>query len=143
VGHYLASRRALVLLDNCEHVVESASEVAASLLESARNVKILATCREPLGVGGEVTWAVPSLVEADAVDLFTDRARRALPQFKLRDDDRPAVLAICRRLDCLPLANAMHLCRWLSWRRRSSRWVLWKVQRPASRRPPHSPTRES
>ena len=99
VGHYLASRRALVLLDNCEHVVESASEVAASLLDSARNVKILATCREPLGVGGEVTWAVPSLVEADAVDLFTDRARHALPQFKLRDDDRPAMLAICRRLD--------------------------------------------
>src|SRR5215467_7213883 len=107
VGHYLASRHALVLLDNCEHVVESASEVAASLLESARNVKILATSREPLEVGGEVTWAVPPLVEADALDLFTDRARNALPQFKLRDDDRPTVLGICRRLDGLPLPSSL------------------------------------
>ena len=111
VGRYLASRQALVLLDNCEHVVESASEVAASLLESARNVKILATSREPLGVGGEVTWAVPSLAEADAVDLFTDRARHALPRFKLHDDDRPAVLAICRRLDGLPLAIELAAAR--------------------------------
>lgn len=111
VGHYLASRHAFVLLDNCEHVVESASEVAASLLELARSVKILATSREPLEVGGEVTWAVPPFVEADALDLFTDRARNALPQFKLRDDDRPTVLGICRRLDGLPLAIELAAAR--------------------------------
>jgi len=103
-GHYLGARQTLLVLDNCEHVVEAAAEVAASVLASASGVKVVATSREPLGVAGEVTWAVPSMAEADAVELFTDRARQALPQFRLHDDDRKAVLDICRRLDGLPLA---------------------------------------
>jgi len=111
VGHHLADRRALLVLDNCEHVVETAAEVVASILESAPSVKVVATSREPLGVAGEVTWAVPPLIEADAVALFTDRAHQARPQFSLRDDERAAVVDICRRLDGLPLAIELAAAR--------------------------------
>src|SRR6266700_403640 len=111
VGHRLETRQALLVLDNCEHLVEAAAEVAASVLASAPAVKVVATSREPLSVAGEVTWAVPSMAEADAVELFTDRARQALPQFTLHDDDRKAVLDICRRLDGLPLAIELAAAR--------------------------------
>jgi predicted ATPase/DNA-binding CsgD family transcriptional regulator len=110
VGHYLAPRRSLLVIDNCEHVVEAAAEVAASVLEAAPDARIVATSREPLGVAGEVTWGVPPLVEADAVELFTDRARQALPLFT-GDRDRAAVLDICRRLDGLPLAIELAAAR--------------------------------
>jgi len=110
-GRHLGSRHALVVLDNCEHVVTVAAEVATGLLDQAPNLKVLATSREPLGVGGEVTWAVPPMIEADAVELFIDRAQQALPQFKLRAGEREAVLDICRRLDGLPLAIELAAAR--------------------------------
>jgi predicted ATPase/DNA-binding CsgD family transcriptional regulator len=111
VGRYLARRQALLVLDNCEHVVESAAVVTAGLLAAAPAVKIVATSREPLGVGGEVTWAVPPLSEADGVELFSDRARGARPQFRLRVEDADAVRFICRRLDGLPLAIELAAAR--------------------------------
>ncbi len=104
VGRRLAGRTALLVLDNCEHVAEPASEVTAELLAAAPALKVVATSREPLGVGGEVTWAVPPLTEDDAAQLFTDRARLARPKLKLLKEDAAAVLSICRRLDGLPLA---------------------------------------
>ena len=107
----LAVRRALVVLDNCEHVVQSAAEVTAGLLAAAPGLKIIATSREPLEVGGEVTWAVPPLSEADGVELFSDRARRARPRFRLNDADADAVRSICRRLDGLPLAIELAAAR--------------------------------
>ncbi len=110
-GRTFATRVALIVLDNCEHVVETAAEVVTSVLASAQSAKVVTTSREPLGVAGEVTWAVPPLIEADAVELFSDRARLALPQFRLRDDDRKAVLDICRRLDGLPLAIELAAAR--------------------------------
>ena len=111
VGRHLAKRQALVVLDNCEHVVESAAEVGTALLTAAPGLKILATSREPLGVGGEMTWTVPPLSEADALELFADRARQAWPQFNLRDGDIDAVLYICQRLDGLPLAIELAAAR--------------------------------
>src|SRR5713101_2706070 len=111
VGRRLAGRQALLVLDNCEHVVESAAEVAASLLAAAPGLKVVATSREPLGVGGEVMWTVPPLLEADALELFTDRARQASPQFRLRHADGDAVLDICRRLEGLPLAIELAAAR--------------------------------
>jgi len=111
VGRHLAAWRTLVVLDNCEHLVESAAEVAAELLAVAPEVKIVATSREPLDVGGEVTWAVPPLTEADSVELFSDRARRARPEFKLMDEDTEAVRWICRRLAGLPLAIELAAAR--------------------------------
>ena len=103
VGRRLARRQALIVLDNCEHVVEAAAAVTDSLLAAAPALKVVATSREPLAVGGEVTWAVPPLTEGDAVELFTDRARLARPRFKLQAEDAAAARSICRRLDGLPL----------------------------------------
>ncbi len=111
VGRHLAQRRALVMLDNCEHVVESAAQVAAALLAAAPGLKLVATSREPLGVGGEVTWALPPLSEADGVRLFGERARQARPDVRLRDEDAEAVRSICRRLDGLPLAIELAAAR--------------------------------
>ena len=111
VGRFLAPRQALLVLDNCEHVVESAADVGTGLLTAAPGLKILATSREPLGVGGEMTWTVPPLSEADALELFADRARQAWPQFNLRDADIDAVRFICRRLDGLPLAIELAAAR--------------------------------
>ena len=111
IGHHLASRKALLVIDNCEHVVETASEVVASVLVSAPSTKVVATSREPLGVAGEVTWALPPLVEREAVELFTVRAQQARPQFTLSDDERAAVVDICRRLDGLPLAIELAAAR--------------------------------
>ncbi len=111
VGHHLGARQALLVLDNCEHVVETAAAVVASVLMSAPSTKVVTTSRQPLGVAGEVTWAVPPLVEADAVELFNDRARQALPQFRLHDDQRAAVVEICNRLDGLPLAIELAAAR--------------------------------
>ena len=111
VARYLARRQALLVLDNCEHVVESAAEVLADLLAAALALKVVATSREPLGVSGEVTWAVPPLNDEDAVELFTDRARQARPQFQLRLEDADAARSICRRVDSLPLAIELAAAR--------------------------------
>jgi predicted ATPase/DNA-binding CsgD family transcriptional regulator len=111
VGRFLAPREALLVLDNCEHLVESAAEVANALLAAAPGLKVVATSREPLGVGGELTWAVPVLSEVDGVELFTDRARHVRPDFSLRAEDADAVRSICRRLDGLPLAIELAAAR--------------------------------
>jgi predicted ATPase/DNA-binding CsgD family transcriptional regulator len=111
VGRFLSPREALVVLDNCEHVVESAAEATAQLLAAAPALKILSTSRAPLGVGGEVTWSVPPLTDEDGLELFTDRARQARPNFSLRERDIDAVRSICRRLDGLPLAIELAAAR--------------------------------
>jgi predicted ATPase/DNA-binding CsgD family transcriptional regulator/tetratricopeptide (TPR) repeat protein len=111
LGRCLSGRHNLVVLDNCEHVVAAVAAVTARLLDAAPELTILATSREPLGVGGEVTWAVPALGDPDAVALFTDRARLARPEFTLRKSDVAAVQTICRRLDGLPLAIELAAAR--------------------------------
>jgi predicted ATPase/DNA-binding CsgD family transcriptional regulator len=107
----LASWRGLIVLDNCEHVAAAAAELAARLLAAAPDLKIIATSREPLGVGGEMTWAAPTMSEADAVELFIDRARAALPEFTFGPEDAAAVRAICHQLDGLPLAIELAAAR--------------------------------
>jgi len=111
VGRFLAPSHALLVLDNCEHLVESAAAVTNALLATAPGLKVVATSREPLGVGGELTWAVPVLSEVDGVELFTDRARHVRPDFSLRAEDADAVRSICRRLDGLPLAIELAAAR--------------------------------
>ena len=108
---HLVASQALIVLDNCEHVPVAATEVIASVLASAKGVRFVATSREPLGVGGEVTLVVPPMSETDAVDLFIDRARQALPQLRLREADMKAVVDICHRLDGLPLAIELAAAR--------------------------------
>jgi predicted ATPase/class 3 adenylate cyclase/DNA-binding CsgD family transcriptional regulator len=120
----LERRGALVVLDNCEHLVDAVAELAAAVIERCPDVRLLATSREPLGVAGEVTWRTPSLsvppasattadtVGAfDAVELFCRRAGAARPGFGLTDVDAPVVAEICRRLDGLPLAIELAAAR--------------------------------
>ena len=108
---WLASRRALLILDNCEHLVAECASFANALLERCPSLTILATSREPLGVPGEVRWPVSSLGDPDALNLFEARARLVLPDFKVAQPNRETVSAICERLDRLPLAIEMAAAR--------------------------------
>lgn len=100
----LAARRLLLVLDNCEHVVDQVAVQVAALLRAAPGVCVLATSRESLALSGERLWPVPPLGEADAVRLFTARAAAAVPGFAPGPDDTATIAAVCRRLDGIPLA---------------------------------------
>ncbi len=109
---FIRDRHMLVVLDNCEHLLDACSAMCVSLLEAAPRLTVLATSREPLGVTGEATWRVPSLSLAhEAIELFADRARRARPDFNVTDDNVAHVTEICRRLDGVPLAIELAAAR--------------------------------
>ena len=107
----LRERDLLLVLDNCEHLVEACAELASTLLAHCPQLRILATSREPLGVAGERVWPVPPIAEAEAVELFAERAAAVDPSFALHDANRPAVAEICRRLDGIPLAIELAAAR--------------------------------
>ena len=98
----LHDQRALLVLDNCEHVVEEAARVVAALLAGCPALTVLATSRVPLGLVGETRWEVPPLSAAAASQLFHDRAGRVSRAW--RGDDERAVAEICRKLEGVPLA---------------------------------------
>ncbi|WP_455678901.1 BTAD domain-containing putative transcriptional regulator [Streptomyces avidinii] len=100
----LGSRRLLLVLDNCEHVVESVAALTEQLLRQAPGLRVLATGQEPLALSGEVLEAVAPLAEAEAMELFADRAAAGTPGFTLGPHNAEAVALVCRRLDGLPLA---------------------------------------
>ncbi|WP_432151816.1 BTAD domain-containing putative transcriptional regulator [Streptomyces sp. bgisy029] len=114
----LAGKSLLLLLDNCEHIVDAVAELAALLLKRAPGLRILATSQEPFGALGEVVWAVPPLdvpeaaleagfedaARSSAVELFVARAAAASPGFALDPANARDVAVICRRLDGIPLA---------------------------------------
>lgn len=113
----LVSRRLLLVLDNCEHLIDAAAELAEMLLRACPELRILATSREPLGTGGEAVLRVPPLTVPDpdrqpslrgmpdyeAVNLFAERATSAVPGFQLTEDNRTTVARICHQLEGLPL----------------------------------------
>src|SRR6266545_1108891 len=117
LARQLAERRLLLVLDNCEHLLDACARLADALLRTCPDVVVLATSREPLRVGGEVTWRTPSLAlpdlrdlppldrlaELESVRLFAERARDAAPGFVLDATTAPAVAEICVRLDGMPL----------------------------------------
>jgi predicted ATPase/class 3 adenylate cyclase len=120
----LRDQRRLVILDNCEHLLEACARLCDALLTRCADVRILATSREPLRVEGEQVFRVPplSLPPADvedlaelgdsgAVALFVERATALHPAFRLRDEDAPALASICRRLDGMPLALELATAR--------------------------------
>ncbi len=123
-GH-IGDRRQLLLLDNCEHLVEPVAQLVEALLRHCPRLTVLATSREPLRVPGEVTWRVPSLslpelvdhspsegsLEAESVRLFTVRAGQAAPGFELDDENAVAISALCHRLDGMPLAIELAAAR--------------------------------
>ncbi|MEU6742307.1 AfsR/SARP family transcriptional regulator [Streptosporangium sandarakinum] len=118
----LAGRRLLIVLDNCEHVVEAAAALAERLLASCPGVRILATGREPLGITGELAWPVPPLDlppdDADprealaypAVRLFAERAETVRPDYR-PERETAAIVRICRELDGMPLAIELAAAR--------------------------------
>jgi len=101
---YLRERATLLVLDNCEHLLPAAAEVAEDLLAACRDLRIISTSRSPLGVIGEAVWRLEPLPEEAAVQLFVERAEAAAPGFRLEDSNSDAVATICRRLDRVPLA---------------------------------------
>jgi non-specific serine/threonine protein kinase len=101
---YLADRDVLLVFDNCERVVDACAELAAALLSSCGNVRILATSRELLAVSGETAWRVDPLGPADARRLFVERARQRQPGFIPSEAAEATIDRICARLDRLPLA---------------------------------------
>ena len=111
VASWLEPRRALLILDNCEHVIAECASFCQFLLQRCPELTILATSREPVGVAGEVRWPVAPLGDPDAVSLFEVRARLVAPEFKVGAPNRAPVAAICERLDRLPLAIEMAAAR--------------------------------
>jgi predicted ATPase len=111
VVNALADRRLVLVLDNCEHVLDGVRDVARRVLADCPLVTTLATSREPLGLPAERVQPVPALDEDDATLLFADRAARALPGFTTRAQDAAAVARICRRLDGIPLAIELAAAR--------------------------------
>ncbi|HEY4410720.1 MAG TPA: LuxR C-terminal-related transcriptional regulator [Acidimicrobiia bacterium] len=125
ITRYLADQRALLVADNCEHVLEPAARLLDAILRSCPDVTMLATSREPLGVPGERAWRVPVLtlpggtghapgemvLASEAVRLFVDRALDARPTFRLDSANAATVAAICVRLDGMPLAIELAAAR--------------------------------
>lgn len=122
---YLKNQRLLLILDNCEHVIGEARTVTGTILHGCPELRVLATSRESLGIGGERVFRLPSLavpppgepvtaqsaLQYEAVALFADRARAADGRFGLTDDSAPHVAEIARRLDGIPLAIELAAAR--------------------------------
>jgi predicted ATPase/DNA-binding CsgD family transcriptional regulator len=127
-----SSHPALLVIDNCEHLILACAQVAETLLQKCPDLKILATSREALGITGEVAWTVPPLSlpaqqpwtnpvsaqdaihsyeESESVQLFVTRAEVILPDFRLTSENGPWVAEICRRLDGMPLAIELAVAR--------------------------------
>jgi predicted ATPase len=118
-------RRMLLVLDNCEHLVEACAQVADTLLRGCPGLTILATSREPLRIAGETAWPVPplsvptrsearnldALLACEAIELFVQRAQSAAPAFALTEMNAGAVAEICARLDGIPLAIELAAAR--------------------------------
>ena len=101
----------LLVLDNCEHVVDACAQLTASLLGSCDGLRILATSRESLSVSGETVWRLDALGPQDAQRLFVERARQREPQFIPDGGGDATIAALCERLDRLPLAIELAAAR--------------------------------
>jgi len=124
VTDYLRAKELLLILDNCEHLIEACARLTDHFLRACRNVKIIASSREALGIAGEFSYHVPSLSMPDTSDptpaalaasesarLFLERARAVNPRFNLTDANAPAIAQICHRLDGIPLALELAAAR--------------------------------
>lgn len=114
----LREKTLLIVLDNCEHLIEACAQVSEALLHACPNLRILATSREALGITGEAAYHVPSLstpdpahlpplnelAEVDSIRLFVERASSSKPGFTLTQENATSIAKICRRLDGIPLA---------------------------------------
>jgi predicted ATPase/class 3 adenylate cyclase len=122
---FLRAKTALLILDNCEHLVEASAQLAEALLQACPNLRMLVSSREALGIPGETPYRVPSLsipdahhaqsvetvMQYEAARLFMDRAKTALPSFEITNENAPAVAQVCSRLDGIPLAIELAAAR--------------------------------
>lgn len=122
---YLHPRRLLLIVDNCEHLIQGCAELADALLRECPKLSLLAISREPLAIGGETSWIVPPLQLSgardklnqehasppEAVELFVERARAVMPTFRLTRRNESAIARICRRVDGVPLAIELAAAR--------------------------------
>jgi predicted ATPase/serine/threonine protein kinase len=104
LADFLKTKEALLVVDNCEHLVDACARLVDRLLRACANLRVLATSREALGVAGETVWPVPALVGSEASRLFMDRAALAKPGFTVTETSAPTIAAICQRLEGIPLA---------------------------------------
>jgi predicted ATPase/class 3 adenylate cyclase/Tfp pilus assembly protein PilF len=125
VVEYLGTRQLLLVLDNCEHLVETCAHLAHRLLHACPEIRILASSREGLGIDGELAYALPSLSSPDplqlpppevlsqyeAVQLFAERARAVLPDFEITQANAHGIAQVTRRLDGIPLAIELAAAR--------------------------------
>jgi len=125
VATRLAAERCLLVLDNCEHLLDACAELVEHLLAACPDLRILATSREPLTVAGEQQWRVPplpvpdssepasldSIVRSPSVRLFVERAQAVVPEFRLTPANAEAVADVCVRLDGIPLALELAAAR--------------------------------
>ncbi len=125
LARLIGDRQLLLLLDNCEHLIGACARLAEELLRACPRLTLIATSREPLHIGGEVTLRVPSLklpdpglevaahalMRFESIRLFTDRAADAAPGFRLTDENAPYVAEVCFRLDGMPLAIELAAAR--------------------------------
>jgi predicted ATPase/DNA-binding SARP family transcriptional activator len=107
----IGSERVLLVLDNCEHLVEGCAGLAELLLRTCPRLTVLATSREALGVASETAWLVPPLASPEATQLFVERAQATLPAFSVTQANVAPVHEICRRLDGIPLAIELAAAR--------------------------------
>ncbi|MEY2420712.1 MAG: hypothetical protein QOI95_779 [Acidimicrobiaceae bacterium] len=107
----IGDRELLIVVDNCEHVIDAAAAAIEDLLQQCPRLHVLATSREPLRINGETVWSVPPLASDDAAQLFVQRAHAAGAQFLVSDELRPLITEICTRLDGLPLAIELAAAR--------------------------------
>src|SRR4051812_964472 len=124
LGELIGDQKLLIVLDNCEHLLGASARLVDRLLRNCPHLRVLCTSREPLRIGGEMAWRVPSLAlpapedaeaeelgAAAAVKLFCDRAEDASPGFALDSENARAVADICLRLDGMPLALELAAAR--------------------------------
>jgi predicted ATPase/class 3 adenylate cyclase len=124
VTDYLRSKELLLILDNCEHLIEASAKLSNDLLHACPQLKIIASSREALGIAGESIYRVPSLslpntaqvtrdvlMESESVRLFVERATAAHSKFSLKDQNASAIAQICHRLDGIPLALELAAAR--------------------------------
>jgi predicted ATPase len=111
VTEYLRRRKALLIVDNCEHLIEACARLANDLLHQCAQIKIIASSREALGIAGEVAYRIPPLVDAEAVQLFGERGCAVSSSFRITPVNSGEVAQLCRRLDGIPLAIELAAAR--------------------------------
>jgi predicted ATPase/class 3 adenylate cyclase len=111
VMDYLRGKTILLLLDNCEHLIEACARHADDVLHQCAGLKILASSREALGIAGERVYHTPSLANTESTQLFVDRAQAANSKFQLTESNASSIAQICSRLDGIPLAIELAAAR--------------------------------